>query len=88
LEALYILEFSVQPSWQVDVESTLWLGLLRPFVAVKNFYISKEFAPRLAPALGELVGARTTEVLPTLENLFLAGLQSSGPLQEGGGPPA
>jgi hypothetical protein len=84
LEDLYILELPVpRLRWQDDVESTLWLELLRPFVAVKNLYISKESVPRIAPALEELVGARTTEVLPTLENLFLAGLRPSGPLEKG-----
>ena len=84
LEDLYILEFpSRRPHWQDDVESMLWLELLRPFVAVKNLYISKEFVPRIAPALEELVGARTTEVLPRLETLFVPGRQPSGPLQEG-----
>jgi len=39
--------------------------------------------PRIAPALQELVGDRTTEVLPLLENIFLEGLQTSAPLQEG-----
>ena len=83
LEDLYILEFpSRRPHWQDDVESALWLELLRPFVAVKNLYISEEFVPRIAPALEELVGVRTTEVLPALENIFLAGLPPSGPLQE------
>ena len=84
LEDLYILELPVaRPRWQDDVDSTLWLDLLRPFFALKNLYISKEFAPRIAPTLEELVGARTTEVLPTLENIFLAGLRPSGRLQEG-----
>jgi hypothetical protein len=84
LEDLYILEIPRRrPHWQDDVESTLWLEVLRPFVAVKNLYISEEFAPRIAPALEELVGARMTEVLPMLENIFLAGLQPSGPLEEG-----
>jgi hypothetical protein len=84
LEDLYILEFPRwRPRLQDDVEDTLWLEVLRPFVAVKNLYIFEEFAPRIAPALQELVGARTTDVLPTLENIFLAGLQPSGPLQEG-----
>ena len=49
---------------------------------MKDFYVSKEFARRIAPALEKLVGARMTEMLPTLQNLFLAGLQPSGPLQE------
>src|SRR6267154_3304094 len=84
LEDLYILELpGLQPYWQDDVESALWLELLRPFVAVKNLYISKEFGPRIAPALKELVGARTTEVLPALESILSEGLQPSGPLQEG-----
>jgi hypothetical protein len=83
LEDLYILEYpDARPHWQDDVESTSWLELLRPFVAVKNLYISEEFVPRIAPALEELVGVRTTEVLPTLENIFLAGPQPSGPLPE------
>jgi hypothetical protein len=66
-----------------DVENTLWLDLLRSFVAVKNLYLSEEFVPRIAPALQELVGGRTTDILPTLENIFLEGLQTPGPQQEG-----
>jgi len=84
LEDLSILEDpDWRPRWQDDVENTLWLELLHPFAAVKNLYLSKEFAPRIAPALQELVGGRTTEVLPTLKNIFLEGLQPSAPLQEG-----
>ena len=79
LEDLYILEFPWRPRWQRDVESTLWLELFRPFVGVKNLYISKEFAPRIMPALEELVGARTTEVLPTLENIFRASAVGTSP---------
>ena len=84
LEDLYILENRGDPPrWQDDVENTLWLELLHPFVAVKNLYLCKKTVPRIAPALQELVGARTTEVLPILENVFLEGLQPSGPLQKG-----
>jgi hypothetical protein len=49
---------------------------------VKNLYLCKEFASRIVPALQELVGVRTTEVLPTLQNIFLEELQVSGPIQE------
>ena len=66
-----------------DVENALWLELLHPFAAVKNLYISKRFVPRIAPALQELVGGRTTEVLPTLENIFLKFPRSGTPLHEG-----
>jgi hypothetical protein len=55
----------------------LWLDLLRSFIAVKNLYLSEEFVPRIAPALQELVGGRTTEVLPVLENIFLEGFWPS-----------
>jgi hypothetical protein len=84
LEDLYIIEEQYQPlRWHDDVENTLWLDLLRSFVAVKNLYLSDEFVPRIAPALQELVGGRTTEVLPTLENIFSWVFQPSGPIHEG-----
>ena len=84
LEDLYIHEDSfLDPFWQDNVESTSWLQLLRPFAAVKNLYLDKEFAPRFAPALQELVGGRTAEVLPTLENIFLEGFQASRSLHNG-----
>jgi hypothetical protein len=71
---LYIFEDRLHPPrWQDDVENTQWLELLDPFAAVENLYLCKKFVPRIAPALQELVGARTTEVLPTLENIFLEG---------------
>ena len=85
LEDLYILEDSNVGLQDIldNVENMLWLQVLRPFTAVKNLYLCDEFVPRIALALEELVGARTTEVLPTLENIFLEGLQPSGPLHEG-----
>jgi hypothetical protein len=84
LEDLYILENQGNPPrWQDDVENALWLELLHPFAAAKNLYLCKKTVPRIAPALQELVGARTREVLPNLENIFLEGIQPSGPLQEG-----
>jgi hypothetical protein len=74
LENLYIFENrGYPPRWQGDVENALWLDLLRPFVAVRNLYLSEQFVPRIAPALQELVSGRTTEVLSTLENIFLEG---------------
>jgi hypothetical protein len=83
LEDLYIHERpSWESYWQDNVENTQWLELLRPFTDVKNLYLSKQFAPRIAPALQELVGDRTTEVLPTLQNIFLEELEPSGPIQE------
>jgi hypothetical protein len=73
---------NAQKSKQNKVENTLWLELLHPFTAVRNLYLSEEIAPRIVSALQELVGSRTTEVLPILENIFLEGLQPSGTVQE------
>ena len=84
LEDLVILEDPEDPPrWQDDVENTLWLELLHPFAAVKNLFLRSELVPRIAPALQELVGGRTTEVLPALENVFLAGIRASEPICEG-----
>jgi hypothetical protein len=69
--------------WQGNVENAQWLELLQPFTSVKNLYLSEEIAGRIVPALQELVGDRATEVLPTLENIFLEEGQRSGPVQEG-----
>jgi len=81
LEDLYIFEDRWDPRrWQNDFENTLWLDLLRSFAVVKNLYLSEEFVPVVAPALQELVG---TEVLPTLENIFLEGFQPTGTVHEG-----
>ena len=56
------------------IGNTLWLQLLRPFTAVKNLYLSKEFASGIAAALQELVRDRITELLPSLQNIFVEGL--------------
>jgi hypothetical protein len=58
------------------------LELLHPFTAVKNLYLTKEFAPRIAPALQELTGERVMEVLPALQTFLLAEHQQSGPVHE------
>ena len=82
LDDLYIYMDKVG-YWRDNVENTLWLELFSPFVGVKNLYLSKQVAPRIVPALQELVGTGATEVLPALQNVFLEGLPSSGPVQEG-----
>ena len=65
------------------IENILWLGLLLPFTAVKNLFLSKDFSPGIAEALRELVGGRIAEVLPSLQNIFVEDLeQVSGSFQE------
>ena len=84
LEDLYIFEDQTYlPCWQDDFENTLWLDLLRPFVAVKDLYLSEEFVPRIAPALQELVGGRTIDVLPTLRIFSWRGSSRRDPFDEG-----
>ena len=84
LEDLDIYDYSKSPrDWGDNIENSLWVELLHPFSAVKNLYISAKLALCIGPALEELVGSRTMEVLPVLQNIFLEGLQPSGHVQEG-----
>ena len=85
VEDLYIGRRVSYLVWKNDAtENTLWLELLRPFTTVTNLYLSEEFAPGIAAALLTLVGDRITEVLPSLQNIFVEGLrvEPSGSLQE------
>ena len=83
VDHLYILENrQSQPHWLDDIDTNQWLEILRPFTAVKNLYLSKELARRVAPSLQELVGGRVTESLPSLQSLFLEELQPSGLVEE------
>jgi len=83
-ENLYIYEtVYYAPFWKGKIENSEWLGLLLPFTAVKNLYLSKKFAPRIAPALQVLTGARATEVLPTLQNVLVERVRSKVPVQKG-----
>ena len=72
VEHLYIFPTHVlPPRWQDYTVNVQWIRFFRPFTAVKNLYLSKEFVRCIAPALQEHVGERATDVLPALENLFL-----------------
>ena len=80
VEDLYIEHPYSQLVW--TIEDTPWLELLLPFTAVKNLYLSEESAPGIAAALQELVGDRVTEVLPSLQNIFVEELELSGAFRE------
>lgn len=87
VEDLYIKYRDWRPISEIGViENILRLELLLPFIAVKNFYLSREFAQGIAAALREAVGDRIAEVLPSLQNIFveglLEGLKPSGHLRE------
>jgi hypothetical protein len=80
-ENLFISEGYDSPlDWRDDIE---WLEFLRLFTAVKNLYLSKQYAPRVAPALQEITGGGTAEVLTALQNLYLEGFQPSESVEEG-----
>jgi len=84
VETLYIYERSSSGlTRSEDTESTRWLELLRPFIALKNLYLPKEFVPRIASALEDLEEGSITELLPSLQNIFMRGLQPSGHIEEG-----
>ncbi|KAN0103705.1 hypothetical protein V8E52_011730 [Russula decolorans] len=83
VEHLYIVHEYWQLVWKDDaIENTVWLQLLLPFTAVKNLHLSTEFAPDIAATLQELVGGRMTEVLPSLQNIFVEGFEPSGLFRE------
>ena len=85
VENLYIYEApSSALTWGEDTESTQWLKLLRPFIALKNLYLFKNIVPRIASALEDLEEEDSiSELLPSLQNIFVQGLQSSGHTEEG-----
>jgi hypothetical protein len=82
VENLKIGIFTEYPILKDDVENDPWLELLRPFIAVKSLHLSGVFQPNMVSALEELVGGRTMEVLPSLQNIFLNLFELSGPFQE------
>ena len=58
-----------------------WLDLLCSCTAVKDIYLCKTFAQHIAFVLHNLIEGRLTEVLPTLQNMFV--VMPSGLIQEG-----
>ena len=82
VEALQIIEYWSLPEWQDEIANSQWLELFHPFTAVKGLYICREVAPRIAPALQELVGERVLEELPALQTLFFEETLPSGLVKE------
>jgi hypothetical protein len=83
VEDLYIEYKYSELVWKDDaIENDLWLQLLLPFTAVISLYVSEEFAPGIAVSLQGLVGIEITEVLPSLQSIFLEGFEPLGPFRE------
>lgn len=56
--------------------------VLLPFTIILNLYLFKGCATGITATLWELIGGRITEVLPSLQNIFMEGLKPVGPLQK------
>jgi hypothetical protein len=86
VERLYILDAEfLRPCWQDDIneeESSQWLELLRPFTAVNDLYLYREFVPYFAATLQELGTENVAEVLPALQRIFLEDPWLSGSVRE------
>jgi hypothetical protein len=72
VERLYICQYGFcwRQRWKHGIQDTHWLQLLRFFTDAKDLYLSKEITIYIVPVLQNLVGERTTEVLPALQKLF------------------
>ena len=73
MEHLYIDGYW-RECWQVksdEIQSSQRLELLLLFTAVKHLYVSFDFTPKILPFIEELAPGRVTEVLPTLQTIFL-----------------
>ena len=66
-----------------EVDTTLWMELLHLFITVKDLVLDEPLVLPVAQTLQELVGEQGTEILPALQNIFIEGCQSSGPVPEG-----
>ena len=67
---------------QDEVDRPQWLDTLHSFTGLKDLHLGKGLVLCFALALQELAGQRVTEVLPALQNLFIQGLEPSGPIRE------
>ena len=78
VEQLFIRDIEHRQPNEGAIEDGQWLEVLSPFTAVKDLYLSREFAPRIFRALQELAG----EVFPSLQKIFLeGGLHPSWPVE-------
>ena len=76
---VFTKDSNTELDWKDDIKGSKWLELLHPFTAVKSIYLSEEFQPGITSTLQELVGGRMTEVLPSLQKIFLMRFEPSGP---------
>jgi hypothetical protein len=77
-----------EPDWQLSSVEQVCNSPLPPFSTVEDLYIERRYSElvwkndAIAAALQELVAGRITEVLPSLQSIFVQGIEPSGPFQE------
>ena len=59
----------VPSEWENTVDSTVWHGLLLPFVRVKKLRIGSSLTPKLSQSLESVAGGFVLELLPELQEL-------------------
>ncbi|KAI9510573.1 hypothetical protein F5148DRAFT_1374366 [Russula earlei] len=72
---LEIVDDDPPSHWTDDVDTTRWLELLDPFIAVKDLRLSRQVAPHVCRALTK---ERPTDVLPALQIISLKGVKPLG----------
>ena len=72
VERLYICQYGDRrwKRWRHGIQDSHWLQLLQLFTDAKDLYVSHSIAKDFVPVLNGLVGERTTEVLPALQNVL------------------
>jgi hypothetical protein len=66
----------------MDMDNTQWLELFQPFTAVRILCISHHLQSSIVSALQGLTGEPATEVLPTLNSVYLEEYDPSGTEQQ------
>lgn len=63
---------------QFDIGPNQWEELLCPFTDVRNIFLAEDLGVHITTILQGRIGERVTQVLLTLQSLFIKGVQSSG----------
>ena len=82
LEQLGLYNSKFPPSQWQDEDNTRWMELLLFFTTVKDLVLDEPIVLSVASSLQELVGERVAKISPALQNIYLEGFQSLGPVPE------
>jgi hypothetical protein len=79
VEQLDIVDSTSLRIAQATMDNRQWLELFQPFISVRTLCISRQLLSFIVPALQELTGENTIEVLPALNDVYLEGYEPSDP---------